>query len=183
MKRTILFLALLSSLAGFAGAQTADCLKKDSPVETFDIKGIATDAAGPLASLTVIAFPYLLPGSDPVARFWLQDVIVIKDAGRSPNEFLYKTKNEGSQAMSNPMAVTDETGTFSLKVPKGIFQVPCGCKNCAGYKRGELALGVFSEVGAGKWQSTRELIKIKADPTAAQADLGQLTFEKAGPDK
>lgn len=56
--------------------------------ETFQVKGLATDAKGPLGKMTVIAGPSLLPETEPVARFWLQDVLVVKDVGRTQNEFL-----------------------------------------------------------------------------------------------
>lgn len=183
MKRIILLLALLLCVASASSAQPVNCLKKDAPPETFDVKGLAADEASPLSKLTVIAFPFILPDNQPVVRFWLQDVVVVKDAGRKPSEFVYRTKNEGALTMSNPRAVTDDAGAFVLKVPKGIFLVPCGCKNCGGYKSGELAVGVFMETGAGKWQSTRELITIKVDPAGADNDVGQLTFKPAGPDK
>ena len=178
----LLAVAFIFVSEGFG--QTANCLKKDSPVqESFRVKGLASEEKGPLGKMTVIAFPFILPENKPVARFWLQDVVVVKDIGRSQNEFLYKTRNEGTSAMDNPLTQTDDLGAFALTVSKGLFFIPCGCKNCTGYKQGELALGVFTEVGPGRWQSSRELITVKVDPSVAEVDVGQLTFEPAGPYK
>ena len=184
MRRIGVLLAMSLILVSEGLGQTANCLKSDSPLqETFRVKGIVADAKGPIGKMTVIAFPFLLPGNEPVARFWLEDVVVVKDVGRSQNEFLYKTRNEGARAMDNPKTQTDELGAFSLTVSKGLFLIPCGCKNCRGYKQGELALGVFTELGPGKWQSSRELITVKVDLSVAENDVGQLTFEPAGPYK
>ena len=184
MKRIVFYLALWLGLSNIAAAQTTDCLKKDTPPETFNVKGLASDAAGPLANLTVIAFPFILPDNQPVTRFWLQDVVLVKDAARKQNEFVYRAKmNEGALTMSNPTAVTDNVGSFVLKIPKGLFMVACGCKNCPKYKQGEVAIGVFAETGTGRWQSTRELIIVKADPSTTENDVGELTFKPAGPDK
>ena len=183
MKGITVLLSLLLILAINAVGQTADCLKTaDAPSETFEIKGIVTDANGGLAKMTIIAFPLVLPDNRPVARFWLQDVIVVKDAGRKQGEFVYRTKNEGALAMMNPRVLTDDVGAFSLQVPKSVFLVPCNCKNCSKYKPGELAIGVFSESGAGRWNSTRELVMVKVDPATASNDVGELTFKPAGPD-
>jgi hypothetical protein len=181
MKGIAVLLALFFSLSTTVNGQTADCLKAaDAPQETFEVKGIANDDKGPLAKLTVIAFPFILPDNRPVTRFWLQDVILVKDAGRG-HEFIYKTKNEGALAMANPRTQTDDVGAFTLQVPKGLFMVPCNCKGCRKYKPGELAIGIFVE-GAGKWSSTRELIPVKVDVANAMNDVGELTFKPAGPD-
>lgn len=160
-----------------------DCLAAaNAPSENFEVRGIVTDAKGGMAKMTIIAFPYILPDNRPVARFWLQDVVVVKDAGRNPNEFVYRTKNEGALAMMNPRAQTDDVGSFTLQVPKSIFLVPCNCKGCQKYKPGELGIGVFSETGAGRWASTLELVTIKVDPAVASNDAGELAFKPAGPD-
>src|SRR5262245_26825312 len=122
MKGIAVFLALLFLiLANEVAGQTADCIKAaNAPHENFEVKGISIDANGPLAKLTIIAFPYILPDNQPVARFWLQDNIVVKDAGRKQGEFVYRTKNEGALAMMNPRAMTDDVGAFTLQVSKAI---------------------------------------------------------------
>jgi len=184
MRRIGVLLAMALILVSEALGQTANCLKSNAAVqETFKVKGLASDAKGRLGKMTVIAFPLLLPENEPIARFWLQDVVVVKDVGRSQNEFLYKTRNEGARESVNPKAPTDELGAFSLTVSKGLFLIPCGCTNCPGYKQGEIAVGVFTELAPGRWQSSRELLTVKVDVSVAENDLGLLTFEPAGPYK
>ena len=198
MKGIAVFLALLFACATLSFGQAArtaptnkttqvtqptDCLQSaNAQQETFEVKGVASDDKGPLAKLTVIAFPYLLPDNRPVTRFWLQDVVVVKDAGRG-REFVYRIKgNEGALVMNNPHVLSDEVGAFTLQVPKGLFMVPCNCKGCGKYKAGELAIGVFTETSAGKWYTTRELIPVKIDLATASNDVGALEFKAAGPD-
>ncbi|HKP69966.1 MAG TPA: hypothetical protein VJV05_11830 [Pyrinomonadaceae bacterium] len=182
MKRIAAVLAFSLVLAGAVVGQTVDCLQKNTPTDTFEVKGLASDEKGPLTKLLVIAFPYILPDNQPVVRFWLQDNIIGKDAGRKNNEFVYKARNEPGLTMNNPIIETDQAGAFTLKVPRGLFMVPCNCKGCHSYKLGEFAIGVFTEVAKGRWESNRELIRVTFDPNVSATDAGELSFKPAGPD-
>jgi hypothetical protein len=73
----------------------------------------------------------------------------------------------------NPQTTTDASGGFTVIVPRSLFRESPDCRSgCAGYKAGELGLGVFDGL-----VSSYEIVMIKYGVDAPDVDVGRLVLK------
>ncbi|MBZ5534574.1 MAG: hypothetical protein LAO31_01355 [Acidobacteriia bacterium] len=162
----------------------------NTPTETFLIKGVVSDANGPLIGKILLVFPISAELGKPVTRqvqrqvgvgTFAVDATLGVEGARNPKTgkwtYTYRMGDDIGDAARgprlNPQTTTDAKGTFSVNVPRNLFKETPDCAHgCTGYKAGELGLGVFNGL-----LTSSEIEIIKYDVNASTVDVGRIVFK------